>query len=196
MNTALYCYSLKGKLLKKYESIDDAAIELAIAKSQISNHLKGRQKRAHDYVFSLTPQFPGYTPRKKATHKIECYDQKGTHVATFDNVMEAAEKTGIEFSRIFDQCRRPHFFADDPYIFRYGSKIITIAPKRKPVRIVYQFDIKDATKIVNTYKTVAEASRSTKITKQSIYACCNKKGITAGGFYWSYEPTVYKLKNN
>ena len=68
---------------------------------------------------------------------------------------------------------------------RSKSREIIRLSKHNPVaRPVDQFSV-DGT-LLCTYPTAAEASRATNVLKTSIWAACNGRYRTAGGFVWKY----------
>lgn len=50
---------------------------------------------------------------------------------------------------------------------------------------VYQFN--NSGKLINCYKSVAEAARNVGVTKETISAICNGKRKSSRGYYWSYD---------
>ena len=70
------------------------------------------------------------------------------------------------------------------YIWSYSSDITgTINDKR--LKRVVQFNLQE--KELNTYKSVAEASRKTGLSKSSISRVCRGERQKAGGFIWRYN---------
>jgi hypothetical protein len=199
---AVYVYKLVAepdggyshKYEGRYKSIAATSDALKITRAQIASHLKGRQKRVHEYVLSREHKFPGYSPYKQALRKIDCYDSNGELIESFDNVASAAEKMGVPTSRIYEQCSRAHFISDDKYIFRYGAKNKKPPKVKRVPRPVYQFKETDPHKVVRVFPTISAAAEAVKVTKQAISQCCNGKGLTAGGFYWSFNPKVERIK--
>lgn len=75
-------------------------------------------------------------------------------------------------------------WCDIKYNCNYGTRNIRVANAHS--KRVYQYS-KDKTKLINTYKSLSEAERQTKIQHSHISECCNGKLEHIGGFYWSYN---------
>jgi hypothetical protein len=60
-----------------------------------------------------------------------------------------------------------------------------VVPKKLGVRDVVQIDKNG--NIINEYSSLADASRKTKIEKNTIWLCCKGKKKSAGGFTWRYK---------
>lgn len=71
----------------------------------------------------------------------------------------------------------------EKYNSNHGTR--TIRSSRNRYKKVIQFDLSN--NILNTYNSVTEASKLTKISQPQISNCCNGKAKTAGGYMWCYE---------
>mgnify|MGYP000109030619 CR=1 FL=1 len=69
-----------------------------------------------------------------------------------------------------------------------------IEKNRKNMKSVSQYD-KDGN-LVNTYRSISEASKQSNISRQSIRDCVNNKLKTAGGFVWALSNVKYKHNLN
>ena len=69
-----------------------------------------------------------------------------------------------------------------------------IEKNRKNMKSVSQYD-KDGN-LVNTYRSISEASKQSNISRQSIRDCVNNKLKTAGGFAWVLSNVKYKHNLN
>lgn len=101
MSTTINKYDyLSGKLLQQYASIKEAAIDnkltyVAVMKMLQQDMLKYPR---HDYYF-------GYELKKRWV--IKCYDNETRLLlATYKNIKDAAEATGVNWQHIGWQCRK------------------------------------------------------------------------------------------
>lgn len=72
------------------------------------------------------------------------------------------------------------------FYWGYKLEIPFIPYEDKRFKKVIQISISSG-KIINTFKSVAEASIDSKINKTCIAKCCRKERVSAGGYRWSYE---------
>lgn len=69
-----------------------------------------------------------------------------------------------------------------------------IEKNRKNMKSVSQYD--KYGNLVNTYRSISEASKQSSIARQSIRDCVNNKSKTAGGFAWVLSSVKYKHNSN
>lgn len=204
---AVYCFDLKGNLVGVFSNISDASEKLGVGKAIITQNLQRISKRAHNYVFSHQNKFPGYNNRKRNSRPVECYNREGKLLATYESVLVAAEKTGVDYKKIYTTCNDPASFlrkknqlkedpdaVQDQFLFKYSNEqppapITRQYPKRQP-KYVYMMD--EQGEIVRIYESGAAAGREMNLKRQAINACCSNYARTAGGYGWTFDPIAYK----
>lgn len=119
---------------------------------------------------------------------VEQYSLGGKHIATYDSAKQAAEATGIQHTDICRCCREEYARAG-LYQWRYKNSKKWITPIDIQVisikRKINQYSLEG--KFLQQYENLAEASKTTGISKSTICNVCKGKGHTAGGFRWTYE---------
>lgn len=119
--------------------------------------------------------------------EVSKYSLDGDYIETFIGLSIAAKSInrtvsaiGLCCSGINDSC--------GGYQWRYGDSKENIGAVKNTLYgnyIIKQYS-KDM-ELINTFHTIAEASRETKICNISISKCCHNKIHTAGGFIWTKE---------
>ena len=128
---------------------------------------------------------------------VEQYDLLGNFIAKYKSAHEASRQTNINYSSICSCCRE-----EIDHVKEYQWKYSNSNKKITPITLtnitiqnlpVYQFSMDNI--LIKKYNSLQEASTITKINKSLICRCCNNKGITAGGFKWSYNQQINNNKN-
>lgn len=133
----------------------------------------------------------------KVTKKtVYCYDLKGNFLKTYESLNEAERLTGVPNSNISKAARGERKKAGNfqwsyekfdkikPYIRTCIFKEKKVCNNKK----VNQYNLEN--KLLNTFNSIAEASRKTGVNKNSIGMVCNKQRKTAGGFIWKFADEV------
>ncbi len=194
MKQPVAMYSLDGELVKVFSSTDEAAMELAVEKSNISaacssknkyaNNIKGFQWRRFDS--EPLAKIDRYSNRNsEARVRIHEYDLGGNYLTTYASIREAS-RMGVERSKMRRSERNAPIFSKDKWYV-----ISTDEPKQKidveksntQRRKVHQIDIKTG-EIVHTWRSTREVQRVLGIANVS--NVCTGKRKTMGGFIWKY----------
>lgn len=123
--------------------------------------------------------------------KVYQYSLSGELLATYKSALEAHRQTGIDHASICNCCRKQQSHCGG-YIWRYEEEIPDLAVNLKNTqRPIYQFSKEGI--LIQSYSSLAEAALKTGINKVGICNVCKKKAKTAGGYLWSYEPTIEQL---
>ena len=181
-------FTMKGELIKEFTSTAQAHTETNIPTSLINANLNGRSKRVYNWVFSRHKEFPGYDSSKKGSKPIQCFDQAGALLATYDNVMKAHRATGIDWRKIYQQCISVSKDSDLQFYFRYGEKPpnpIDVRHSILTLKAVYQFD--RGGQFLAKFESLRAAAAAIGLTRQAIQNVCVGRCPTAGGFQWSYS---------
>ena len=78
------------------------------------------------------------------------------------------------------------------YNISSGGKAYNGVLNNSKSKKVYQYTLKGV--LIETYISVAEASRLTKISYSHICACCKGNRSSAGNYQWSYQNTINSIK--
>ena len=114
---------------------------------------------------------------------IKQYDLNGKYLNTFESLTIAEQKTGINYTSI-SQCISGKLLTSGGFLWTAIGKrpINYINPQEK---IVIQRDKQG--NLIQKFKSISEASNSTKINLSSISENCLNKRLSAGGFVWHFE---------
>ena len=121
----------------------------------------------------------GDTDNNFNTRKIVQYDKHGNYIATFQNINEAVQATGIGRSFIYSCCNKNCRSAKG-YQFIYEGDI---PPKNYFGYTLLQLD-KRTEEIINTFYSISEAEKYTGISITNICACLRGAYKSAGGYKW------------
>ncbi len=154
----------------------------------------------HD--FSITKK--KFKPIKNDVHietVIRKYDLDGKYITEYSSLQEAADKNNISRVNITEVIsgRRN---SSKGFIWREcdkKSKVTNIiAPKPIDIAGKEIIQISSEGEIINTYKSIAEASKAVKIDRKGIRDVINKRQKTAGGYFWkavSVEDSMKKRRD-
>lgn len=114
----VYQYDIEdGKLLKRYNSLEDAANAVNAIKQQISRACLSVNNKFDRYYWSYEKQEP-FMPQEDQRKKGVCqYTLEGALLACFKSIAEASRETGIGKSCIAKVCRNERKVAGG-YIFK------------------------------------------------------------------------------
>lgn len=87
-------FSFNGNLIKEWNSIKEASIELNISSTQICECLNNKGNTAGGYLWSYTYECPKYIPQHNKKKIIEKYDLKGNLIEIFQSIASAARSIG------------------------------------------------------------------------------------------------------
>lgn len=120
--------------------------------------------------------------------KIAKYDYKGNLITVFDNIHLATNSINRCSEAIYNCCNKASKSCAG-FVWRYWNNESTIDPliNRK---IVYCYDRQ--LRFIKEYRSCKEASRQLKIDEASIRNNCLGNRKSAGGYIWSYTPTIAK----
>lgn len=134
--------------------------------------------------------------------QISSYDFNGRKIRTYSCVSDAAADVGISATCITSAAT--HSTGNKTaanLLWNFGCDDIIKAdlPKtnKNGGKIIYQYDLNTGN-FIQSFKSTAEAEKFLKINDASknLSSCCNKKILSAYGYYWSYEKFDNYLTNN
>ncbi|MDC1276938.1 NUMOD1 domain-containing DNA-binding protein [Algibacter sp.] len=109
--------------------------------------------------------------------------EDGSLIAKFDRLESAANAVGSEKTSIGNTCTGQNKTCKG-YHWSYFSSSSPIKLKDERRKTVIQMDLDG--RILYEYKSVAEASRQTGVSKTCISRCCRGEREKSGGFKWNY----------
>ena len=107
----------------------------------------------------------------------------GALIATYDSLKNAANAVNASRKTISSTCLGQNRTCKGFY-WSYTLTEPFVIQKDKRRKKVEQYDLLGS--LIVTYKSVAEASRSTRISKTCISKCCRGERDKSGGFLWRY----------
>ena len=122
---SVYQYDLKGQLIKKYNSITEAANENNMATTNISKACNGTIKTANSCIWRYEDTSFSDEDLKEILHnnrkrKIIQYDKDNNYINTYESIAEAMRQTGVRDTSISNCCRGKYRFAGG-YKWEYAS---------------------------------------------------------------------------
>ena len=177
-----------NKVIATYPSVKKAANFNHVDPHTIRDMLSGKTKFANGkkyrYLTDEEIEQFGYQKGKEINIKkvaIIQLDLDGKYIKTFKSISEAARVIGKpNRTQEIRDCLNGKYSTAFGYIWKYKDKE-NVKRVRKP--FIYQLD-KETKDVIQKYKSVKEASVSTKISISSINNCIRGRQITAGGFIW------------
>lgn len=127
-------------------------------------------------------------------HAVSQYDLDGNYIQTFVSAQDAArhidKATAI---RIIESCNQQKGIHGG-FQWRYAHDNPPGKYNERPVRhhSVEQYSLDG--QFIQTYFTIAEASRATGISVSSINNCCNQTAMRAANYLWKYQDDVRNIQ--
>ena len=114
-----------GQLIKKYNSITEAANENNMATTNISKACNGTIKTANSCIWRYEDTSFSDEDLKEILHnnrkrKIIQYDKDKNYINTYESIAEAMRQTGVKDTSISACCRGNYHFAGG-YKWEYAS---------------------------------------------------------------------------
>lgn len=194
-------YSLKGKFIKEYGSIAEAAHECGLYYRNIKSCLDGINKTSAGYQWrykkgaDIPLEIPAIKPNLNRSYPhprppVLQFSKEGKFIKEYSTVKKAARTLKISYSEIMRclvyKTKNKNFqwrYKDDP-LFKNGIVDLPRVrpPKTKSCKSVLQYDIEGNFK--KKFNSINEAARYVGITTTQISTCLAGKLITTAGFIW------------
>lgn len=166
-------YELSGKLVKRWNTVIDAARNLGLDENHISLCAAGKRKSSGGYMCNICNEYVN-----DRYVKVYQYDLDGNFVAEYPNTREAARTVGLKGPSTISacckgkrkQCRNSLWSYEKSDIMKYERGATT---KRR----VAQYDLND--KLIKIFDSISEASKNTGA--KNIYYCCLGKRKKSNG---------------
>lgn len=181
----------------EFKSIVEGIEKSGFTSGQINAFLAGT------YINNLKNNYGEFTVRykdeiKKSTifsHynkvRVEQYDLNGNYLKTFDSIKDALIAVGKRKNSNIIKCCKGNGHTAHGFIWRYEDKThndISVISE------IVKLDING--NYLETYPSIAEAGRKTKIDSSSICATCKGKSKSAGNFLWMYKDDYERMIND
>lgn len=125
--------------------------------------------------------------------QISSYDFNGKKIKTYFCISDAATDVGINATHITSAARHSvgnKSVANLLWNFGCDNTIKCDLPKtnKNGGKTIYQYDLNTGN-FIQSFKSVADAEKFLKVNgaNKNLSSCCNKKILSAYGYYWSYE---------
>jgi len=186
-------YTLSGKKIKTYPTIQAAANETGLTSDNIQKNVNGHNRTAGGFVwkFANTTEIQklpasqiNYTPNVQGREVIQ-YSLEGKKLTVYPTIAEAAKALGLIASNISFALNNPTRTAGG-YVWRTKGNIYRGALAKNPAansaRMVTQYNMEGEK--INVYPSMREASKATGAS--AIYAVVSGKLKSTGGYIWQY----------
>jgi hypothetical protein len=122
-------YSIGGRRLGHYPSVNEAARRTGVAVSSIIQSAKRQRKHAGAFVWRYRGDpYKGEYKAEYNCRKIVQYDAKGKKIATFDTIPDAASATGSNYEGI-RRVLKGKMKRSNGFFWKYGSRLAGGAPR-------------------------------------------------------------------
>ncbi len=157
----------------KWEQIDTA------------NDINELAKKEKEYVFKYNSKVEGYNSDSGGgiKKKVYQYDLKGMLIGEYQSLNDASSVTSVSKKRISHAClSNTHLLKN--YYWTYDSGFSLKNSKDLRKKPVLQLELNYV--YVAKYKSVAEASRKTGVSKTCIARVCRGERENSRGYIWKY----------
>jgi len=151
--------------------------------AETANELAAKEK---DYILEYNSKEEGYNQDSGGGFKkiVYQYDMEGILQNTFESLSEAAKIVDVNKRSISAACLGKIINCKGFYwCYDLVDVYLPVADNRR--KKVLQLDLDG--NILNTYLSVAEASRQTGISKSPIAKTCRGEQEQTGGYFWKYS---------
>ncbi len=151
-----------------------------------ANDINDLANKEKEYIFKYDSRENGYNSDSGGGFKKMVYqfDLRGNLINEFDSLSTAASTIGVDKKRISQACLSSTHLLNSQY-WSYNKKFTIKDSYDKRKKVVCKYEING--EFVAKYKSVAEASRQTGISKTCISRCCRGERKYSSGFIWKYK---------
>lgn len=190
-------YSLDGKYIKRFDNAQQVNDLLDANVSNIAATCRREYFQSNGYIWRYEED--GYECGKDLPKKetifihggsipVYQYDKNGQLIKKYNSITEAANENGMATTNISKACNGTIKTANG-CIWRYEETNFTNEDleqifHNEKKRTVVQYSLDG--KYINTYASIADATRKTNIRSSSIGSCCRGEYHHAGGYKWEY----------
>ena len=188
---ALIQYSLSGKKIARFPSINQAAVATGFSAATLVDCASRRSKVSHGYVWRFEGDtYKGEYKNHRIGRPVTQYSLEGKLIATHPTIEAAAKVIGLTPDSIQKNVIGENKTAGG-YVWKYATdKEINRLPAYKQadyvrnpkVKPVIQYAVEG--KRLAEYPSIAEVSKAFKVSLSCISQALDKPGRTCAGFVW------------
>jgi len=197
-------YSLEGKKLKTYHTIEAASRASGLTSDNIQKNVIGENKTAGGFVWKYASQndirnLSSFKPtdysRINASEKeVIQYSIEGKRLAVYASITEASRAIGTSGSGIRAALNKPNR-SSGGFVWRtkrnvYRGSLTRMQPANK-AKMVTQYDLQG--RKLNVYASTKQAEVATGVHATTISQVARGKLKTTGGYIWQYGDGPKKL---
>lgn len=197
-------YTLEGKKLKVYSTIEEAARVTGLTAANIQKNVGGSNKTAGGYIWkfssagevkNLEAVPKSYQDRQPLAGKeVIQYSMDGKRLHVYNSISEAAKSCGIQASNISLALNKPERSAGN-YVWRTKGNIyrgaLAKTPRANQAKSVTQYDMKG--RKIRTYESARQAQKITGISSGTISFVARGKLKSTGGYIWLYDSIAKRI---
>ncbi len=197
-------YTLEGKKLKVYATIEEAARVTGLTAANIQKNVSSSNKTAGGYIWkfssvdevkNLEAVPKSYQDRQPLAGKeVIQYSMEGKKLHVFSTISEAAKAFGMHASNISFALNKEDRTAGN-YVWRTKGNIyrgaLARAPRANQAKSVTQYDMKG--RKIRTYESARQAQKITGISSGTISFVARDKLKSTGGYIWKYDSIAKKI---
>lgn len=113
------------EIVKEYKSITKASIENNLPHSSISTACASGY-RMGGFYWCLVENYNNFKPKRVHNRKVNQYTLDGKYICTYDSIVDASKRTGVNKSNI-GACAQGKYKQAGGYIWRYADKDESVA---------------------------------------------------------------------
>jgi len=137
------------------------------------------------YILQYNSRANGYNENRGGGFKktVYQYNLDGALIHSFEDLSSAASSVTTTKKRISKAClSKSNLFDNSYWSYKYSEPFVSETDLRK--KTVLQYDLNG--NLLNTFVSVAEASKIIGLSKTCISRCCRGERESTGGFKWNY----------
>jgi hypothetical protein len=197
---ALVQYSLSGKKVAEFNSVNQAAIQTGFNASTLLDCAHKRTKTSHGFVWRFAGEvYKGEYSSHRIGKPVTQYTFEGRKLKVYPTIEAAASATGLTAANIQKNVNG-HNKTAGGYIWKFSSAtdlnrlepVPTSYSERKPLKgkEVIQYSI-DGKKLA-IYHSISAAAKACRVHVSNISAALNKNPLSAGGYVWRTKGNIYR----
>ncbi len=194
-----FIFSLSGKLLGEFETIQEAVNAGFGTRSGISMVLKGNDRYSYkgnilcyskEEFESKLQKYLKSKSKGKLENGISKYDLEGNYLDTYYSITDAVKSTNNSNHSLIKDCCEGKYKQAFGFQWKYGTskenigKYIKTYNSSNRVKKVQQFDLQN--NLIKEWDSAQDAANYLNKSANSIRACANGSKKTAYGYIWKY----------
>lgn len=189
-------YDLNNKEIKRYDSINEAALALNCSSTRIRNNITGKFKSELKFIFKFD-EIPDKIVKKynKNTeqqilmsnlkgHKIIQYDLSDNIIKEYNSLAEAARINECSPTSISNAIKNDNIFKNYKWARNMNENKNIIDKSIIVGKKIMQYDLNN--NYIAEFVSISEAARVTKLSKSGIIGNLKERTKHSRGFIWKY----------